>query len=491
MRTSPSKSRTTKSKHLSLGKDEMGYIRDWTDTASMDTDILVSQSMYGARPINMGGYLHESLHKDEKVHRLKKESTKKLRKSSEKSRSRTRERTNISPRSKSVLVTPDRSTRPVSPREYQSAPPQSRMRPEASVSPSTYRDYSPLRSGDLRASTERLELKPIKFSMPVRSPNFRSTAIHRREEQTSPMSKYTSPPMDRGQSSLKSHSEDFLRSHARQSEYRGSNRKSTSPSHGKQLVTRSRKSKVVKEESDKDTSDTDREMRKSPTGIKMEKMHREPTTMYPWKTMIQSRNQKSVAFSDGYSPGLGKPVYESTPAVRSEGVDNRRYVTDKVPSRESGRSNVTQPEEYVTRRVTHYFPKTSPGLKSAPPKPIFGSTDRIPSAHKPPIAPRNLLHQAGRHHQRSRTMPDLRTIGSDVKSLRHSRARRSYDDDMLSVVTSDTEVLLTQPSMPIVDVSPSLTTVSDSSDTIVGSDTESERERYRPSSPIKSTPLRK
>lgn len=477
VRTPPSKSRTPKSKHLSRGQAD--NMRDWSDTASMNTDILLSQSMYGERPVNMGGDFHQTLYKDEKVNRLKKESTKKLRKSSEKSRSRARERTPISPRSKSVLVTPDRGI-PAASREYQSAPPKSRMRPEASVSPSTYRDYSPLRSGHLRgASPERLELKSTQLSMPVRSPNFRSTEIYQREEYTSPMSKYMSPSIERGHSPV--------RSHARESVMR----KPPNPSHVKHSVTRSRKSKDSKrglrEDSDKDTSDTDREMRKSPTGIRMEKVYRDPATMYPWKTMIQSRNHKSVAFSDGYSPGLEKPVYESTPAVRKEAIESQRYMASKVPSRDLS-GDVTQPEEYVTRRITHYFPKASPGLKSAPPQPVFTSTSRTTPTHKPPIGPRS-LDRPGRH-QRSRTMPDLRSIGSDVKSLRQSRGRRSYDDDLLSVVTSDTEVLLTQPSMPLVDVSPSLTTVSDSSDTIVGSDTESERETYRRSSPTRSMPMR-
>ncbi|XP_031566023.1 uncharacterized protein LOC116301150 [Actinia tenebrosa] len=554
VRTPPSKSRTTKTKHLSLGKADKEYLRDWTDTASMDTDILLSQPMYGDRPVNMGGDLHQTLHKDQKVTRLKKESTKKLKKSSEKSRSRARERTQISPRSKSVLVTPDHGVRAVSPREYQSAPPKSRMRPEASVSPSSYRDYSPLRSGHLRPSPERLELKPTQFSMPVRSPNFRSTEIYQREEYPSPMSKYTTPSTDKRHSPVRSHARESeyrgsgeeysspmskytspstdrrhspVRSHTRESEYRGSGeeysspmskytspstdrrhsplssharesgyngsvtRKPPSPSHIKHSGTRSRKSKDSKpglgEDADKDASDTDREMRKSPTGIKMEKVYRDPSTMYPWKTMIQSRNHKSVAFSDGYSPGLAKPVYKSTPAVKNEAIASQRYMASKVPSRDLS-GNVTQPEEYVTRRITHYFPKASPGLKSAPPQPVFTSTSQTIPTHKPPIAPRS-LDRLGKH-QRSRTMPDLRTIGSGVKSLRHSKGRRSYDDDLLSVVTSDTEVLLTQPPMPIVDVSPSLTTVSDSSDTIVGSDTESERETYRRSSPTRSIPVR-
>lgn len=73
-------------------------------------------------------------------------------------------------------------------------------------------------------------------------------------------------------------------------------------------------------------------------------------------------------------------------------------------------------------------------------------------------------------------MPDLREIGTKSHHVHYGSRRRSYDDDMLSIVTSDTEVLVTQPSMPIVDASPSLSTVSDSSDTVVGSDSGSEQE---------------
>jgi len=266
---SPAKSRTSKSHHR-WTNDGRKSGKDWTDTASMDTDILVSQSIYGHRPVNMGGDLHKTLYEDAKVKRLKKETTKKLRKSPEKSRSRAHERTQVSPRSKSVTYTPEHISQPLSPRGYHSVPPKSRVELERSASPNRYKDYSPLRSGDHRHLPERLELRPTQFSMPVRSPTFQRTDIHTREEKTSPRShaRNTSPMVMRSPSK----SQELSRSHARD----------TRKPHS---VTQSRKSRGLNEGGE--ASDTDREMRKSPTGIRMEKMYREPTTMYPWKSMIQ------------------------------------------------------------------------------------------------------------------------------------------------------------------------------------------------------------
>lgn len=494
---SPTKSRTTKS-HLSRVKDIYDTGKEWTDTASMDTDILVSQPIYGERPINMGGNLHRTLYEDQKVNRIKKESTKKLRKSSDKSRSRARERTHdrtpVSPRSKSVNFTPEHNSRPLSPRGYQSVPPKSREELERDSSPSRYRDYSPLRSGDHSRAPGRLELRPTQFSLPVRGPNFQSTQVQPRSPgfqsmqvqprgtsfqstQVQPRdnrtmsrtpSKYSSSVVT--QSPPQSHSYEMSRSHARKSTSKPQSRKSTETKEGGE------------------SSDTDREMRKSPTGIRMEKMYREPTTMYPWKTMIQSHNHsaspshnhqqsrshKSVAFTDDYEYMHGKPVYESTPAVRNQVIEHRE--PGHIPLHDPNYTSVTGPREYVTQRVTQYFPKRTAGFNNAlPPQPVFTSTENMSAIrNKPPLAPRSTPKGGG--HRRSRTMPDLRKAGTKSRHIRHGTSRRSYDDDMLSIVTSDTDVLVTQPSMPIVDVSPSLTTVSDSSDTIVGSDTESEKE---------------
>lgn len=91
---------------------------------------------------------------------------------------------------------------------------------------------------------------------------------------------------------------------------------------------------------------------------------------------------------------------------------------------------------------------------------------------KPPLAPQS--DSSRRRHRRSRTMPDLRRTALYKTSRTFGR---SFDDDLLSHTTDDTESLVTKPSMPLMDVSPSLTTVSDS-DTMVGSETETENEGY-------------
>lgn len=77
-------------------------------------------------------------------------------------------------------------------------------------------------------------------------------------------------------------------------------------------------------------------------------------------------------------------------------------------------------------------------------------------------------------------MPDLRRVTTQSNSVPSKRGwishRHSVDDEIQSV---DTELLVTQPPMPIVDVSPSLTTVSDS-ETMVESESDADTEVYVP-----------
>lgn len=93
---------------------------------------------------------------------------------------------------------------------------------------------------------------------------------------------------------------------------------------------------------------------------------------------------------------------------------------------------------------------------------------------KPPRALQGTLSRG--RHRRSKTMPDLRRTALHKRSST-KHLGRSFDNDLLTYTTDDTESLVTRPSMPLVDASPSLTTVSDS-DTMVGSDTETEHEEY-------------
>ena len=107
-----------------------------------------------------------------------------------------------------------------------------------------------------------------------------------------------------------------------------------------------------------------------------------------------------------------------------------------------------------------------------PPSEIKGNPKVI--SRKPPLAPRGTLTRGP--HRRSKTMPDLRRTALHKKSSSKSFGR-SFDEDLLSCTTDDTESLVTRPPMPVVDTSPSLTTVSDS-DTMVATDTETENEGY-------------
>lgn len=207
--------------------------------------------------------------------------------------------------------------------------------------------------------------------------------------------------------------------------------------------------------------------------------------MYPWKTMIQSsRSQDSTVKS--MHP---KPQYYSTPMVytgretpKAHSSSGRQpYSSSVLRSDHRSDSRVAFSEPRIqTQRNMHA--RTVENLKSTP-KPVFASSSyrsrdeklakTAPDARhrKPPPAPtRSTARKVT--HRRSRTVPDLRRIAiSSASRPRHSR--RSLDDDVISVNTADTETLLTHPPMPLFDVSPSLTTVSDS-DTLVESEPETE-----------------
>ena len=44
---------------------------------STDTEVLISQPIYGRHPVNMGGSLHSSMYRDKKIQQLHKESLRK------------------------------------------------------------------------------------------------------------------------------------------------------------------------------------------------------------------------------------------------------------------------------------------------------------------------------------------------------------------------------------------------------------------------------
>lgn len=443
---------------------------DWNDGASTDTDMLVSQSVYGQNPVNMGGDFHNSLYQDKKVARLKKESTKKLRKSSGKVRSR--EQSSVSPRrSKSLSFTPTKTLRFSTRDEYLEG-----------------KKNTPSRTNVLRDSSPEgspFTALPSRYSIPPQNERYgTSEEAGRRSMSPSGLNRlYVSPPTLTRYSNLPAKREEGKSPPSvSRKQYA-----SSSPVKSPPRVSIPLKIDLPprKDDSDMESDDTDRVMRKSPTGIKMEKMYRDPNTMYPWKTMIQSsRSQDSTVESV-----LPKPQYYSTPMAHTNretptvhGSSGRQPYSSSVPHsdrRNDSRAAFSEPK-IQTQRDMHA--RTIENLKSTA-KPVFASSSyrsrdeklakTAPDARyrKPPPGPsRSAARKAS--HRRSKTVPDLRRIAiSSASRPRHSR--RSLDDDVISVNTADTETLVTHPPMPLFDVSPSLTTVSDS-DTLVESEPETE-----------------
>ena len=442
---------------------------DWNDGASTDTDMLVSQSVYGQNPVNMGGDFHNSLYQDKKVARLKKESTKKLRKSTGKERSR--EQSSVSPRrSKSQSFTPTKTLRFSTKDEYLEG-----------------RKGTPSRTNVLRDSSPEgspFTALPSRYSIPPQNERYGiSEEAGRRSVSPRLNGMYVSPPTLTRYSNLPAKREE------RKSPLSVSRKQyaSSSPVKSPPRVSIPLKIDIPtrKDDSDMESDDTDRVMRKSPTGIKMEKMYRDPNSMYPWKTMIQSsRSQDNTV--ESVHP---KPQYYSTPMAHTSretptvhGSSGRLPYSSSGPHsdpRNDSRAAFSEPR-IQTQRNTHA--RTIENLKSTP-KPVFASSSyrsrdeklakTAPDARyrKPPPGPsRSAARKAS--HRRSKTVPDLRRIAiSSASRPRHSR--RSLDDDVISVNTADTETLVTHPPMPLFDVSPSLTTVSDS-DTLVESEPETE-----------------
>lgn len=448
---------------------------DWNDGASTDTDMLLSLSVYGPNPVNMGGNFHSALYQDKKVARLKKESTKKLRKSTGKIKSR--EHSTASPRrSKSLTFTPAKTLRFSTRNEY-----------------SDGNEGTPLRTDVLRDTSpgeSPFTSLPSRYSIAPQSERYgssREAGHHSVSPQTTRM--YVSQPVLTRYSNLPAKKAEVTSPPTVRRQPYASSSPAKSPS---------RVSIPLKtEDSDVESEDTDRVMRKSPTGIRMEKMYRDPNTMYPWKTMIQkSQSQDSTA--KFVHP---KPQYYSTP-MTSTGRDHQKPHGSSAKHPYS--NNVSYGVHRSDQRVAfsehrsqqyNWHATASEGYKSSS-KPVFASSsyrsrdEKLAKSapdtryRKPPPAP---SRGGGRKssHRRSKTVPDLRRIAMSSAS-RPRNSRRSLDDDVVSVNTADTETLITHPPMPLFDVSPSLTTVSDT-DTLVESETETDTEigvvKRRPMSP--------
>ena len=443
---------------------------DWNDGASTDTDLLVSQSVYGPNPVNMGGDFHNSLYHDKKVARLKKESTKKLRKSTGKIKSR--EHSSVSPRrSKSLSFTPTKTLRFSSRDEY------SEDKESTPVRTNVLRDTSPERSP--------FTALPSRYSLPPQNERY-GTSEEATRRSMSPRfdRKYVSPPSVTRYSNLPANKAEVKSSPSVSKQHYASSSPIKSPS--RTSIPLKLDLPPRKDDSDADSDDTDRVMRKSPTGIKMEKIYRDPNSMYPWKTMIQSSRSQDDSTVESRHP---KPQYYSTPMAytgrethKAHGSSSAKQPYSSGVPHSGHRSDPRVAFSEPRRQHSEVHSRTAESLKSTP-KPVFASSSyrsrdeklakTAPDTRyrKPPPAPtRSTARKVG--HRRSRTVPDLRRIAISTASKPRT-SRRSLDDDVISVNTADTETLLTHPPMPLFDVSPSLTTVSDS-DTLAESETETE-----------------
>ncbi|XP_068694319.1 uncharacterized protein [Montipora foliosa] len=435
---------------------------DWNDAASTDTDMLVSQSVYGPHPVNMGGNFHDSLYQDKRVERLKKESTKKLRKST--GRIKTKEHAAVSPGgSKNITYSPAKALR-FSAREGEQIEEPSIDKRKTPVSARSTRDSLP--DGSIFATL------PTRYSIPAQNERYRIPDNLRLKSASPPKQAYLSPR------TLTQYSQTPAGQVSSTKDPRRNVYSSKSLSHDR------RKEKIDslarREETDFESDDTDRVMRKSPTGIKMEKTYRDPNTMYPWKTLIQSSPSHDTTAEFSQS----QPQYQSTPMVNA---GSQLFKAQSSLDKQYRSSGVTRDNKFRERGVEHSeerkpFLERKAGKYQSTPKQVFASSSYrsrdarlLKSAQnavygKPPPAPRPSAKRFS--HKRSKTVPDLRRIAiSSATRPRHSR--RSLDDDVLSVNTVDTENLITRPPMPVFDASPSLTTVSDS-DTLVESEMETE-----------------
>lgn len=457
---------------------------DWNDAASIDTDVLVSQSVYGPNPVNMGGEFHNSLYKDKRVARLKKESTKKLRKSSGKEKS-TEHSLVPQRRSKSLTFSPTKTSgrngEPFRARAEtkESTPARQKLRdlsPERSPFTELPARYSLPPQSDRYGASEvaawhSISPQTIRYSLPPQSDRYRRVV-----DQTGSQ-RYISPP------AVTRYSRPF---NPKQEE--GSPLSATGQLYEKfsddKSPSRSNKPMKInipsrKYDSDLESEDTDRVMRKSPTGIKMEKIYRDPSTMYPWKSMIQSSRSQANPAEVTHSK-VKRPQYHSTPAVL-EGSSSAPL--------QAGRRN-RQKDAFSAARTTFEgrYASSADNFKFRPPKTVFASSSyrrsrdeklarSAPHARysKPSTVPRSRVRNLT--HKRSKTVPaDLRRVAVITSATRPARhSRRSLDDDVISLNTVDTESLITRPPMPVFHASPSLTTVSDS-ETLVDSETETEIE---------------
>ena len=449
---------------------------DWNDAASTDTDMLVSQSVYGPHPVNMGGTFHDSLYHDKKVVRLKKESTKKLRKSTD--RVKAREHSAVSPRrSKSLTYSPAKTLR-FFPKESEKIKEYSEGKQTTPVTTPALRD-------SLRDSSPVTSL-PVRYSIPAQNERYGipDKAILRSASPL-PNRKYVSP------GSLTRYSKTLP-----QQQEASSSKDTRKKTHSSKSPSGRRSPQKIDlrnrdEETDAESDDTERVMRKSPTGIKMEKIYRDPSTMYPWKSMIQSSRSHDISAEFTQS----KPQHQSTPMVYADreplrvqsSLDKHYRSSDSANDIERREQRIAPSEE--GKRLVERNGITRKYLST--PKPVYATssyrnkeTRLVKSTQnarysKPPPAPRPSAKKLA--HRRTKTAPDLRRIAIN-SATRPKHSRRSLDDDNTSVYTADTETLITRPPMPVFDASPSLTTVSDS-ETVVESETEAETDTVSPVKP--------
>lgn len=384
-RDSPSHSRSKRTYRPSRSPGNGTVVDDMIDNASVDTDVLLSQPIYGMQPVNMGGHLHKSLYEDKKVTRLKKESTKKLKKRG--SRARPEWPQDATPHKSKALLQEPRSASP-------------RMRENMVRHLPSHTVSLPLKTADLYPSyVKQREVFPSKsqrYSLPPEGHPYRDMAEHPGWRSASPqlITEHKPPPVSR---------KPFYASSYRAAHTSPSSMQAFVSSPGKSLHSTPLTIRIPsqKDESDAESTNTDKEMRKSPTGIKMEKMYREPSTMYPWKTMIQSSRSVHTANQDSFSHkhlmtqdvlgGVYDTVGQRNPYTKSQ--------SQRVSPHWSAREGVAHQQDFKSSQLTTEIMST--------PKPIFASSGYGGShreikesslAHKkPPPGPQN--NQRRRMHR--------------------------------------------------------------------------------------------
>ena len=182
--------------------------------------------------------------------------------------------------------------------------------------------------------------------------------------------------------------------------------KSLSHDHRKQKID----SLARREETDFESDDTDRVMRKSPTGIKMERTYRRPQYNVP----MENSNSKFTITRYNCEFSQSQPQYQSTPMVNA---GSQLFKAQSSLDKQYRSSGVTRDIQFRERGVEHSeerkpFLERKAGKYQSTPKQVFASSSYrsrdarlLKSAQnavygKPPPAPRPSAKKVS--HKRSK-----------------------------------------------------------------------------------------